>query len=180
MTRELTSCYSLSLPLTHSHSLSLILFLSPQYDAIKKKIEARLQAIGNVSNETDELARRIDASKGRIDGLCIRYSPPLLPCHLPLFLPCSALARRDVSCDVMCDVCHIMSFGHVSSFVVHVSYICYCYHHYHYVSLCVMFHRTLQHDNLQRVLGYLAPDSPDIRFVCKYWTSVITTNKDKK
>jgi hypothetical protein len=43
-----------------------------QYDAIKKKIDERLQAIGNESNETDELAKRIEISKGRIDGLCIR------------------------------------------------------------------------------------------------------------
>ena len=45
-----------------------------KYDAIKKKIEEKLQAIGNVSNETDELAKRIEVSKGRVDGLCIRLA----------------------------------------------------------------------------------------------------------
>jgi hypothetical protein len=78
--------------------------LKAEYDAIKKKIEEKLQAIGNVSNETDELAKRIEISKGRVDGLCIRM---------------------------------------------------------------------LQQDNLKRVLSFLAPSSPDVLFVCKYWTSVI-------
>jgi hypothetical protein len=31
----------------------------------------------------------------------------------------------------------------------------------------------LRQDDLRHVLSYLAPNSPDIHFVCKYWTSVI-------